>query len=322
MATMDNKVIVFGPTGGVGSAVARTAHEQGAKVALAMRDPQKPIPGLSNDQEREGRFERLQADLADPESIKAAVTKSGAKYAFIYLLWGAPDGMRRALEALKSAGIEFVVFLSSVGVTIAGRGDPGSVPPTNVIAWAHAQVEMNLADVFGPEGYVAVRPAFFASNTLMQWKAMLRTGQVKLVCPDAVFDYISPSDIGRVCGRLLVGVRPALDGGRGPNSITLAGPKLVSQRDAVATIGRAIGRDLKATEVDISEGLEMFKATGMPEPRAKQAVQILKDRLEGRDDFFGGRAWEEAAADLEKYGGQPATGLAEWAEENKEQFNA
>jgi len=66
----------------------------------------------------------------------------------------------------------------------------------------------------------------------------------------------------------------------------------------------------------------MFKATGMPEPRAKQAVQILKDRLEGRDDFFGGRAWEEAAADLEKYGGQPATGLAEWAEENKEQFNA
>ena len=38
------KVIVFGPTGNIGSVAAVTAQEKGAKVYLAMRDPKKTIP--------------------------------------------------------------------------------------------------------------------------------------------------------------------------------------------------------------------------------------------------------------------------------------
>jgi uncharacterized protein YbjT (DUF2867 family) len=41
------KVIVFGPTGNIGSITAQTASKKGAKVYLAMRDPKKTIPGLS-----------------------------------------------------------------------------------------------------------------------------------------------------------------------------------------------------------------------------------------------------------------------------------
>jgi uncharacterized protein YbjT (DUF2867 family) len=41
------KVIVFGPTGNIGSITSQTAGKKGAKVYLAMRDPKKTSPGLT-----------------------------------------------------------------------------------------------------------------------------------------------------------------------------------------------------------------------------------------------------------------------------------
>jgi uncharacterized protein YbjT (DUF2867 family) len=72
--------IIFGATGDVGSAVARTAHERGAKVFPATRSLSKPIPRLTSAQEQAGGFERVQADLLDADSVRAAVTKTGAKH--------------------------------------------------------------------------------------------------------------------------------------------------------------------------------------------------------------------------------------------------
>ena len=46
------KVIVFGPTGNIGSITSQTAGKKGAKVYLAMRDPKKTIPGLSQEDEK------------------------------------------------------------------------------------------------------------------------------------------------------------------------------------------------------------------------------------------------------------------------------
>lgn len=82
---MFSRVLVFGPTGNVGSIVACTAQQQGAKVFLAMRDTGKPIPSLSALQESDGGFERVQADLMDPVSVRSAVEKTKATAAFVYL---------------------------------------------------------------------------------------------------------------------------------------------------------------------------------------------------------------------------------------------
>ena len=124
------KTIVFGPTGNVGFATARTAQRHGAKVFLAMRDLRKPIPGLSVEQEPEGGFERVQADLTKPETITMAVNQTGAKHAFIYVTFGTSDNMRSSIMALKAAGIEFTVFLSSDGI----QSDIRSVAPSDFIA--------------------------------------------------------------------------------------------------------------------------------------------------------------------------------------------
>ena len=50
------RVIVFGPTGNIGSVAAQTASKKGATVYLAMRDPKKAIPGLTKEAEESGFF--------------------------------------------------------------------------------------------------------------------------------------------------------------------------------------------------------------------------------------------------------------------------
>jgi NAD(P)-dependent dehydrogenase (short-subunit alcohol dehydrogenase family) len=72
-------VIVFGPTGAVGRAVAIEASKRGAKVWLAMRTTDKAINGINREDEERGAFQRVQADLFDPESVVKAVKESGAK---------------------------------------------------------------------------------------------------------------------------------------------------------------------------------------------------------------------------------------------------
>ncbi|KAL8867668.1 MAG: hypothetical protein Q9174_005513, partial [Haloplaca sp. 1 TL-2023] len=102
-------VIVFGPTGAVGSNAARTASALGAKVTLAMRDTSKSIPGLSASDEKAGNFSRVQADLTKPDTVSEAVRQYQATHAFIYLVFGSSDSMKATISALKSAGIQLVV---------------------------------------------------------------------------------------------------------------------------------------------------------------------------------------------------------------------
>lgn len=305
------KVIVFGPTGAVGSAVARTARELGADVVLAMRDTKKLIRGLDAEKEQQGGFERIHADLTQPDTVYEAVNKTGAKYAFLYLAARMPDHMKSTIEALKSAGIEMVVFLSSFTI----RDDPKSIQPDDVIPYLHAQVEINLREIFGADGFVAARPGSFASNTF-QYKAGIRKGEVKIFSPEATVDCIVPEDIGRVCGTVLA---------KGPQddqkSIYLYGPQFLSQADSVGIIMKALGRTPKIERADEEDAYKMFvEERGVPKPVAEYMIRQLKKTFTGDRQVFGYPVTEEQLSNVQKYSGKKATTFKEWVEQNKEMF--
>lgn len=305
------KVIVFGPTGAVGSAAARTAEELGAKVVLAMRDTEKSIPGLSAEKEKQGSFARVQADLIKPDTVRDAVTTTGAKHAFIYCTHGSPDHMKSSIQALKAAGIDLVVVLSSFTV----RGDLAAIQPSEVIPYVHAQVEINLEAVFGTDGFVAVRPGSFASNTL-QYKAGLAKGEVKIFSPDATVDCIVPEDIGRVCGTVLA---------KGPQdeqrAIYLYGPELLSQPDTVRILAKALGKDPKIAIATEQDAYKMFvEERGMPAPIAKYMIRQAGKTVTGQSQVFGYPVSEEELSNVQKYSGGKGTTFEEWVEQNKQMF--
>jgi uncharacterized protein YbjT (DUF2867 family) len=311
------KAIIFGATGAVGSATARSAQKQSAKVFLAMRNLEKSIPSLSLEQEQAGGFERVRADLTDSDSVHEAVTKTGAKVAFIYAVLGSSDNIRPSIAALKSAGIEFVVFLSSSSV----EGNPRDISPSEFIAFAHAEVEIALEDIFGAGQYIAVRPGFFASNSLW-WKGSINNGEVKLPYPELKFDWISPQEIGRVCGILLANPLQGIGGAEIPNFVYLFGPDKLSLKDAVGIIDRATGKNTRVTQVDEQKGLHvMVTEHGIPEPVAEYLIKGFRE-YDQNGGFLETPLYHDAAGNIEKYTKEKPTMFYQWVEENRPEFGA
>lgn len=306
-------VIVFGPTGAVGSAVASTAASLGAKVSLAMRDTSKHIDGLTSEQEQRSGYKRVYADLCKPDSLRAAVAETGATHAFVYTVFAeSPDHMRSSAEALKAAGIKFVCILSSFSV----QGDIYAVKPDDFIAFGHAQVEISFREVFGPQGYVAVRPAFFASNSFWWRRALSERGEVKFPFPELRLDWISPEDIGAVCGTILA------VGSETENAVLLLGPEDLSISGAVGIIGNAIGKDAKVFRVSQEEGIQILAAeSGIPEVVAGVLVTQL-GYMNDNQDRSQIPQLEEARGNIEKYLKRPPKRFAEWVERNKQKFAA
>lgn len=307
-----NKVIVFGPTGNIASVAAKTAQEEGAKVYLAMRDPTKSIQGLSADEEKAGGFERVKADMTQPDTVTAAIKETGAKSAFFYVAHGMPDHMKSTLQALKNAGVEFVVFLSSF--TIADR-PLQDIEASDIIPYIHAQVEINLEEVYGPDAYVAVRPGAFATNTLF-WKSGIAAGEVKVHAPDGLFDYITPNDMGVVSGKILAKGKQD-----GEKIVYLFGPEMVSQRQAALTIGKALGKEIKVTALDQEGSIQMYMTGGrMPPVVAKYLTERLGDLEKGLDSRAVHPAYKKGVENIPEYAGRPSTTFEEWAKNNTQLF--
>jgi dihydroflavonol-4-reductase len=121
-------ILITGATGFVGWHVARKLLDRGCPVRALARDPQKlkELDGIAP----------LQGDLRDPESLHRATEGCSIVYhvAADYRLW-APDpqemyrsnveGTRSLLEAARKAGVERVVYTSTVGCVGMPAGELG-----------------------------------------------------------------------------------------------------------------------------------------------------------------------------------------------------
>lgn len=307
-------IIIFGATGDVGSATARIVRQHNHNVFLAVRDLQKPMPGLSLQEEQEAGFRRVKVDLNDPQSVHLAVTESKATRAFLYLTFGAEDHMKASINALKSAGIEYVVFLSSSSI----HGEAKDLPQeAGAVPWQHAQVEINLEQTFGPQGFAAVRPGYFATNSTW-WAGMVRSGELFLSHPDILFDWVAPIDIGALCAALLV----SSSGATSSNVVFIFGPQLISHQEGLCSIAKAIGIVPQWHKVDPAEEVKKLASHGAPEALASIAVGVSSHRaaLGQDDDSYADSLYPVAVSNVEKLIGRPLTTLSEWIEQNKLSF--
>jgi uncharacterized protein YbjT (DUF2867 family) len=300
---MTSPVFVFGPTGAVGSAAAIEAHRRGAKVYLAMRDTKKELKDIEEKGNGDS-YVRVQADLAKPETIKRAVETSGAKTAFVYVVHETQDGMRSSFEALKEAGITYIVLLSSYKVE-----DPLSSEANqkDIIGAFHAKAEAALKET--GISYIAVRPAYFSSNILWNLKD-IKKGEVELLYPNVRFDYLAPSDIGTVCGALLVESRFQKEAGQ---SFYLCGPQLLTQREAHAVIGKALGKEIQVKEIDEEKWYKNLEY--MPKPVLDTLARGMRESNSGRDSYA--KIYNEAVQNLRKYAEHEPTKLEDWVKENR-----
>lgn len=298
-----DKVIVFGPTGGVGGSAAVEANKRGAEVWLALRDPSKTISALSPEEESSGSFHRIKADLSDAASVERAITTSGAKAAFIYHV-SSEDGMLACLRAMKEAGIEYVVFLSSFSLR-KNHDDLRAIKSNDFIPFFHARVELNMQDLEIP--HVAVRPAQFASNPFNLGLDMSTSPwSASVISKELLGDGIAPIDIGRVAGAVLVD-RPAT---ANPSlAFYLCGPELNTEGQKWEVIQRVTGKTIVVKEVSPkSWGEHLIAKKGLPPPIVHYLIGETMDGMKtARTEWYDEPRYSESVANIKKYSGYEPT---------------
>ncbi|MFT5448409.1 MAG: dihydroflavonol-4-reductase [Gammaproteobacteria bacterium] len=129
-------VLVTGATGFVGSAVARALIARGHSLRVLVRPQGDRSNLLGLD------VEMVAGDLRDPPSLARAVTGCDAVFhvAADYRLWARePDDLYQSnvtgtinlFDAATKAGVERIVYTSSVAVLGLGRGGAGQVVPSD-----------------------------------------------------------------------------------------------------------------------------------------------------------------------------------------------
>lgn len=185
-----------GATGFVGWHVANRLAARGERVRALARDPAKL---------KETEAEPVRGDLRDPESLRRAVAGCAVVYhvAADYRLWVRQEsemydsnvgGTRNLLEAARSAGVERVVYTSTVGcigVPEGGIGDEGR--------------PVRIEDMTGPYK----RSKFLAEQVALEFAA--EGFPVVIVNPTApIGDHdFRPTPTGRVVLDFLKGDMPA-----------------------------------------------------------------------------------------------------------------
>jgi uncharacterized protein YbjT (DUF2867 family) len=274
-------ILVTGATGNAGSAVVRALLGAGAPVrALVRPGREDAVPSGA---------EAVAGDLNRPDSVGAAIEGVDA----VFLLAGY-DGLAESLERMRAGGVRRVVLLSGSGAAAGDR--------TNAVA----RYQLLSQDAVRDSGLVwtFLQPNSFMANAL-RWRDQLRAGDVvRLPFGEVPVALIDPADIAAVAVLALT-----TDAHAG-SVYRLSGPEALRPAEQVATLGRALERDLH------------FEALTDDEARAQMSATMPAEYAEAFMRFFADGEVDETTvlSTVQDVTGRPPRRFAEWVSENAHRF--
>jgi len=283
-----NRILIIGATGNVGRQVLSQLLAANARIRVLSRNPH--AAGWPPQVEVEC------GDLTLPETLDGCLEGVDT----VFLVWVAPPAaVAPALQRIARHARR-VVFLSAPLKT----AHPLFQQPN--AARALGEKIESLIEASRLQ-WTFLRPGMFAANARAWWGPQIRSGDIvrwpHLAVPTAPID---ERDIAAVA------VRALCEDGHDRAEYVLTGPESLSQAEQVATIGRVIGRSLRAEEISPEEARRELPAV-IPAP----GVNMLLD------------AWSAAASQpafvtstVEEITGKPARTFRDWVADNAAAFQS
>jgi uncharacterized protein YbjT (DUF2867 family) len=280
--------LVTGASGTVGRSLVARLARAGERVRAMTRDPAA------------ARFpagvEVVYGDLGDPASLPPAVEGVDRLH-----LFPVPDTATEVMALATKAGVRRVTVLSSGSVT-AGFDTDYQLPVEQAV------------EASGVE-WTHLRPGEFAANRLALWGPSIRAKRVvRWPFPDEVGVPIHEDDIAAVA------VVALLEDGHAGRAYDMTGPAVVSVREQVATIGAAIGEEVRLEAVEPDEALRRLQEQG-------GWAAVNGPFILGFEGFTPGAEYPETAREepeplptVEQVTGRPARSFADWARDHAKDF--
>ena len=225
-------ILITGATGNVGGELVR-------QLSAA----QQPVRALVRSSDRAGKLagvETAAGDLDKPASLATALKGVRA----VFLLGGYPD-MPSILSAIRQAGVERVVLLSS-------RSVAGGKPDNAIVSmWMVSEAAVRSSGV----SWTILEPSGFMSNAL-RWAPQIRASDViRAPFADAPIAMIDPADIAAVAALALTSP------GHDSRTYMLSGPEAIRPADQVRVLAEVLGRNLRfEAQPDAEARIEMSKS--------------------------------------------------------------
>ena len=248
-------ILVTGATGRVGSELVAQLIERGEHVRVFSRDAQR-VAHLGD------RVKVAVGDLGQPETLVDAMR--GVSHLFLVTLDFGTGQDENAVTAARQAGVRHVVKLSTFGA-----GDPTLKIDTSM----HARDEVIRASGLD---WTFVRPGQFASNAL-QWAGEIKAqGTVHHPGGEGRAAPIDPYDIAAVAAVALT------QSGHAGQAYQLTGPDLLTVREQVETIARALGRPIEYTDIPVAAVSDRMRQAGLPAGMVDALAKLMASMQDGR----------------------------------------
>src|SRR5437762_8179674 len=224
-----NRILITGGTGNVGRQVVHQLAATGARFRVMTRNPD--AAGLPP------QVEVVRGDLTVPETLDRCLQDIET----VFLVWVAPPAaVAGALERIAKQARR-IVFLTAPLKTLHPFFQQPN--PSRDVA---ERIE-RLIETSGME-WTFLRAGLFAGNASGFWGRQIRAGDV--VRWPYLNVHTAPTDERDLAA---VAVRALCEDGHAGAEYVLTGPQSLTQAEQVHTIGRAIGRSLRAEEMSPGE---------------------------------------------------------------------
>lgn len=234
MINPDNRIVtVFGGDGFIGRYVCERLFKHDVRVRVACRSPRKayflqPLASV-------GQFGAVRADVADADSVRAAVDGAWAVINLVGTFSGSLEaahvtGARNIAEAARDAGASALVHVSAIGADVNSRSTYGRTKGEGELAVREAfpgATVIRPSVVFGPEDDLTNRLA-----------SLSRLPLLPVVAAERRFQPVYVKDLAKAIEA--AALDPATYGGE---TFEIGGPEVMTMEDIYAACARAAGHE-------------------------------------------------------------------------------
>jgi len=262
--------VITGATGHTGKPIAHSLLEKGQRVRIISRSAEKA-------KELTDKGAKLfLGDTYDLNLVANAFSGADAVYAMIPFDAAAPDYTASQVqhasviaEGIKTAGIKYVVMLSSIGAHLSeGAGVVQGLQQTE-----------SLFNAIEGLNALFLRAGYFMENTLMQAGIVKFMGVMTVpVLADLKIPMVATCDIAKVAAQYLSDLSF-----KGKQVDYVLGQRDVSYNEIAGIFGKAIGiPDLKYHTASYKEGKQAMLQMGMGESVVNKLIEFIKAMNDGR----------------------------------------
>jgi uncharacterized protein YbjT (DUF2867 family) len=279
--------LITGATGNIGQPLVEQLYKAGHAVRALVRD-------ASRAELLSGGVDIAVGNLDDADSLATALR--GVEAVFLLHVGAGTTQTQNMIDAARSAGVNRIVLLSSIGTRILPLG--GFIQQT-------LAAREDLLRASGLE-VTYLRPQSLMSNALAWADGIRDNNQVVDPTDPGRLVPVDPDDIARVAARVLT------EDGHAGHGYILGASEALTAREQVEVLSDVLGRIIEFVAVTPDQAANQAIERGTPVPLA-QAMRDL-------NEMFRARLVGQISDDIENVTGVAPASFRDWCERHVDKF--